>query len=218
MKYAGIHHVYLQEHLNCSSRVLPSYPSPIHGAGMPHLGHVTLRILLFCFMFYTCKLGDRWSMFLSDHTRSSQNDPFSSSDSSGCITSHIVMNSIVFMFFTLNKHRHIFSPFQIHTFCICIPGLNIVPGLGKIQFDSSYDRNTSHNIQSCLSHHKRRSYTSIVSGNSVRFTGLSMWSILPSHIHSSLQSMLPILVECCSPPSFNWDGCEFVVQVFKCQA
>lgn len=58
---------------------------------------------LYSVMFYTCKLGDRCNMFLSAHTRSSQNVPFSSSDSSGCITSHMVMNSIVFMFNHLFK-------------------------------------------------------------------------------------------------------------------
>jgi len=42
-------------------------------------------------------------MFLSAHTRSSQNDPFSSSDSSGCITSHIVITSIILMFNHLFK-------------------------------------------------------------------------------------------------------------------
>jgi len=52
---------------------------------------------------YTCRLGDKCNMFLSAHTRSSQNDPVSSSDSSGCITSHIVITSIILMFNHLFK-------------------------------------------------------------------------------------------------------------------
>ena len=129
-------------------------PAPIPFCNNMGLNSILCMSILRILSCYTCRLGDKCNMFRSAHTRSSQNDPFSSSDSSGCITSHIVMNSIVFMFFTLNKHRHVFSPLNIHSFCICILLQGIVPGLHKRQFGSSYDRNTSHSILSFLSHHR----------------------------------------------------------------
>ena len=78
-------------------------PAPIplcNNMGLNNILCISILRILSC---YTCKFGDKCNMFLSDHTRSSQNDPFSSSDSSGCITSHIVMNSIVFIFLHLFK-------------------------------------------------------------------------------------------------------------------
>ena len=78
-------------------------PVPIPFCNNMGLNNILCMSILRILSCYTCKFGDKCNIFLSDHTRSSQNDPFSSSDSSGCITSHIVMNSIVFIFFHLFK-------------------------------------------------------------------------------------------------------------------